>query len=352
MIFSHTEFRGHERIVFVADEATGLRAIIAVHSTTLGPALGGCRCWSYETEDAGLTDVLRLSRGMTYKSSIAGVDLGGGKSVILLAKGQTKTPELIRSMGRAIEALGGDYIAGEDIGTGLDDMAELRRVTPHVLGAPAEMGGSGDPSPMTALGCFVGIETSVRYVFKDELRGRKVLVQGLGNVGGNLCRLLHEAGARLFVSDIRPERIEAMARLYGAESVSADAVYDADVDVFAPCAFGAIINDDTIDRMKCSIVAGGANNQLARDHHGDELVRRKILYAPDYVINGGGLIALAHERTGYDARVVEKRVRSIADTLTEIFERADAQGSSTHQAANAKAEERIANARKSAGAQP
>lgn len=341
MIFSHVEYANHEKVLFVSDRASGLRAIIAVHSTALGPALGGCRCWRYASEEAALNDVLRLSTGMTYKSSIAGVDLGGGKSVILLGPGQSKTPELMRAMARAIDSLGGIYITGEDIGTGLEDMAEMRRLTPHVLGAPAELGGSGDPSPMTALGVFVGIEASVRHRLHRDLSGCRVLVQGLGNVGGKLCRLLHGAGARLYVSDVRAERLDRAVSEFGAVPIPPEEIIDVEADVFAPCAFGAVVSADVIGRMKFPVIAGGANNQLKQDADGELLADNGILYAPDFVINGGGLIALAHERTGYDAHAVERQVRGIADTLHSIFERADRDGMSTNRVAKSIAEARV-----------
>lgn len=344
MLFAHREFADHEQVVFVSEPRLGLRAIIAVHSTRRGPALGGCRCWPYPSEADALTDVLRLSRAMTYKSAAANVALGGGKSVIILPRAGAKTPELIRAMGRAVDQLGGRYILGEDIGTDVADMGTFRSVTPHVLGAPPEQGGSGDPSPMTALGCFVGIEASVRHRLGRDLQGVRVIVQGLGNVGAKLCRLLHAAGARLLVADVDDARAAQVVKDFGATRIPADAVIDAEADVLAPCAFGAGINDDSVKRLRVAVVAGGANNQLARPEHGEALRARKILYAPDYVINGGGLIALANERIGYEAAKVEREVRAIADTLREIYARADAEQVPTSRAADALAERRIATA--------
>jgi leucine dehydrogenase len=344
MLFAHREFADHEQVVFVSEPRVGLRAIIAVHSTRRGPALGGCRCWPYPSEEDALTDVLRLSRAMTYKSATANVALGGGKSVIILPRAGAKTPELILAMGRAVEQLGGRYILGEDIGTDVTDMGRFRTVTPHVLGAPPEQGGSGDPSPMTALGCFVGVEASVHHRLGRSLRGVRVVVQGLGNVGAKLCGLLHQAGAQLLVADVDDARAAQAVREFGAARVAADAVVDAEADVLAPCAFGAVINDDSVKRLRVSVVAGGANNQLARPEHGEALRTRNILYAPDYVINGGGLIALANERIGYDHAKAEREVRAIADTLREIYARADAAKIPTSRAADALAEQRIADA--------
>jgi leucine dehydrogenase len=344
MIFAHREFADHEQVVFVSEPKAGLRAIIAVHSTRRGPALGGCRCWPYPTEGDALTDVLRLSRAMTYKSAAANVALGGGKSVIILPHPGAKTPDLIRAMGRAVEQLGGRYILGEDIGTDVVDMGTFRTVTPHVLGAPPEQGGSGDPSPMTALGCFVGVEASVRHRLGRDLRGVRVVVQGLGNVGAKLAALLHKAGAQLLVADVDDARVAQAVREFGAARIAAEAVVDADAEVLAPCAFGAVINDDSVKRLRVAIVAGGANNQLARPDHGEALRARNILYAPDYVINGGGLIALANERIGYQQAKVEREVRAIADTLREIYARADAEKIPTSRAADALAERRIAEA--------
>jgi leucine dehydrogenase len=342
MIFAHREFADHEQVVFVSEPQTGLRAIIAVHSTRRGPALGGCRCWPYTSEADALTDVLRLSRAMTYKSAAANVALGGGKSVIILPRPGAKTPALIRAMGSAVAQLGGRYILGEDIGTDVTDMGTFRSVTPHVLGAPSDQGGSGDPSPMTALGCFVGIAASVHHRLGRDLHGVRVVVQGLGNVGAKLAALLHQAGAQLLVADVDDARVAQAVRELGATRVPAEAVVDAEADVLAPCAFGAVINDDSVKRLRVTVVAGGANNQLARAEHGEALRARKILYAPDYVINGGGLIALANERIGYQPAKVEREVRAIAETLREIYGRADAEQIPTSRAADALAEKRIA----------
>jgi leucine dehydrogenase len=342
MIFDSVDFADHEQVVHCAQP--GLRAIIAVHSTALGPAIGGCRIRPYDSADTALTDVLRLSQGMSLKAAVAGVPFGGGKMVVIADPSRDKTPELLRSAGRAIEWLGGRYITGEDVGTTVDDMVEIKRSTDHVLGLPEHLGGCGDPSPRTALGCFVGIEASVRHrLGLTDLAGVRVAVQGLGNVGWNLCGLLAKAGAELVVSDVREELMAAAAHEFGAAPVRPEVVYEAKVDVFSPCALGAVINDDTLPVLTASVVAGGANNQLADEtRHGAMLQQRRILYAPDYVINGGGMIQLALERTALDWAEVDRRVRAIDGTLTEIFDRADRSGTPTSRAARDLAQDRIA----------
>jgi leucine dehydrogenase len=335
MVFSCDAFDSHEEVVFVSDPACGLRAIIAVHSTVLGPAIGGCRILPYADDRSALRDVLRLSRGMAYKAAAADMPFGGGKTVVIADPSTQKSPELLRSLGRFIDRLGGRYVTGEDVGTTVSDMSEIRRSTAHVMGLAEEEGGSGDPSPRTALGCLVGIEASAAHVWgKRDLRGRRVLVQGLGNVGFNLCRLLTEAGATLLLSDIRHGPVEKCVSMFGATPVAPDEVIDAPVDIYAPCALGGVINDRTVERLKAKIVAGGANNQLENPCHSDALRARGILYAPDYVINGGGMIQLAMERLGRDREETERRVRNIGDTLSAIYRKADAQGVATNVAAD------------------
>ncbi len=351
-VFQGTEFDDHEQVVFVNDRNSGLTAIIAIHSTTLGPSIGGLRIWPYESEAAAVKDVLRLSKGMTYKAAITGVPFGGGKTVVILASGQKKTPALLQAMGRAIEQLGGRYITGEDVGSTADDMVEISKSTEKVMGLPIHHGGSGDPSPSTALGCFVGVQACVKHrLRRDDLSGVRVAVQGLGNVGWNLCRQLAEANAKLVVTDVRPERIAHCVEELNAASVAVGSVYDVEADVFAPCALGAVINDETLPRLKVPIVAGGANNQLARPEHGPMLRQRGILYAPDYAINGGGMIQLAAERVAfnegaaYDPDLVERDVRRIYGTLMEIFQRADREQLATSIVADRIAEDRIQGAK-------
>jgi leucine dehydrogenase len=342
----HTDFPDfdfHEQVVFVSDRMSGLQAIIAVHDTTLGPALGGCRMWPYANTHEALTDVLRLSRGMSYKAAIAGLPLGGGKSVVIGDSRKDKTPEKLRALGRAIEQLGGRYITAEDMGTTPADMNIVREGTRHVAGIPPEQGGLGDPSPMTALGTFVGIQAAVKHQLQsDDLKGLRVAVQGLGHVGMDLTRLLYEAGAKLLVSDPMPARLEFAEKHYGATVVALDAITAVDCDIFAPCALGAIINPQSIDAIKAKIIAGASNNQLSVTAMGDKLHARGILYAPDYVINGGGLIKVCAEYFKTDESKLEHHVRAIHDTLLDIFAQSKARGEATHITADRIAKERIA----------
>lgn len=340
-MFDSSEYSGHERIVFVADQATNLRAIIAIHSSALGPALGGCRFFRYSTASDAETDVLRLSRGMTMKAAVAGVPFGGGKMVVLAPSGKFDRQALFRAVGRAIDELGGRYITGEDVGTGPADMAMMREETKHVLGAPAELGGSGDPSPSTALGCFEGIRAALRHKLgASDPAGVRVAVQGLGNVGWRLSELLHDAGARLVVADVVAGRLKAAVRQFGAQIAEVGSVHSSDVDVFAPCALGAGLNRNTIPEIKARIVAGAANNQLAAEREDSlRLQERNILYAPDYVINAGGMIQLAVEHAS--SGDVERRVREIGKTLGQIFDTAKRQGITTSEAAERIAHDRI-----------
>lgn len=346
-VFQSRDYDGHEQVAFFQDEQTGLRAIIAVHNTNLGPALGGVRMWPYSSDEEALRDVLRLSRGMTYKSALAGLSFGGGKSVIIGDPHRDKSDALMIAMGRCVDSLCGRYIAAEDSGTCVEDMKCIAEETEHVLGVADKRttrGGvrSGDPSPATAKGVFVGIQAAVRHELKrNELDGLKVAVQGVGNVGGRLVELLSEAGARCWISDIDAMRVERIADETGAVPVTEDKIIGCDVDVFAPCALGAVLNDDSIPRLKARVVAGAANNQLQRGRHGEELMREGILYAPDYVINAGGVIDVAHERIGYDIDKVVAKVEGIGDSLTEIFDRAVAERRATNVVADDLARERF-----------
>ncbi len=339
-LFTHPDFDGHEEVAYFHDPESGLKAIVAVHNLSRGPALGGCRTWPYESEDEALTDVLRLSRGMTYKSALAGLDYGGGKSVIIGDSRRDKTPALFRALGRFIETLGGRYIVAEDVGIDVEDVEAMARETDHVAGIPSR--GAGDPSPATAYGVYMGIRAAVQHrLGHDEICGLKVAVQGLGHVGAELCRLLARDGAGLIVSDIHEASVARVVAELGAEAVEPDAIYEAEADVFAPCALGAIINTETIARLGSPIVAGSANNQLAEPDDGRELRRRAILYAPDYVINAGGIIYLSHEGPGFQHNRAVARVAGIHDTLLEIFRRADAERVPTSEAADRMAEERF-----------
>lgn len=345
-VFSLSDFADHEQVVFVSDDKSGLKAIIAVHNSNLGPALGGCRMWPYASEEEAVRDVLRLSRGMTYKSAMANLKLGGGKSVIIGNPRTHKTPELLAAFARALEQLNGRYIAAEDSGTSVADMKYMTQFTQHVAGIhdkPSDEGTrSGDPSPATAYGTFIGIRAAVKErLGRDSLDGLRVAVQGVGNVGFDLARQLKEAGAQLWVTDIHREPLVQAGRELGATVVAPDEIFGLDVDVFAPCALGAILNDSTIPQLKASIVAGAANNQLAEARHGLELMKRGILYAPDYVINAGGIIDVYHERIGFDRAALLKHIEGIHDNLMEVFERARAEERPTGEVADAIAEERF-----------
>ena len=345
-VFSTRDFADHEQVVFCCDDKSGLRAIIAVHNSNLGPALGGCRMWPYASEEEAVRDVLRLSRGMTYKSALANLKLGGGKSVVIGNPRTDKTPELLAALARAIENLNGRYIAAEDSGTSVADMKYMAQFTRHVAGVidkPTEAGTrSGDPSPATAYGTFMGIRAAVKErLGRDTLEGLKVAVQGIGNVGFDLARQLKEAGAKLWVTDIHRDPLVRAAREFDAVAVAPDAIFGLDVDVFAPCAMGAVINDQTLPQLRAKIVAGAANNQLAEARHGMELLRRGILYAPDYVINAGGIIDIYHERVGYEHAAVMRHIEGIHDNLLEIFERARKEERPTGEVADVIAEERF-----------
>jgi leucine dehydrogenase len=339
-VFTHPEFDRHEQVSFFHDEKTGLRGIIAVHNTRLGPALGGCRMWNYDTDAQALTDALRLSRGMTYKAAIAGLPLGGGKSVIIGDSRRQKTPELMRAMGRAVENFRGRYIAAEDVGMMPEDIQQMSRETMHAIGA--------DPSPTTAYGVYIGLKAAVKYrLGRSDLKGLRVAVQGLGNVGYGLCKLLSQDGAKLWVTDVQTDRIDLAVRELGATPVALHDIFGLDVDVFAPCALGGILNDGSIGRLRAKVIAGGANNQLAEPRHGEMLRGADILYAPDYVINAGGLI---HVYYAYQSRAsgntVERphvlaHVETIGATAESIFRRAETEGIPTSLAADRIAEQRF-----------
>ncbi|MBY6016687.1 amino acid dehydrogenase [Halomonas denitrificans] len=329
--------------MFVHDEASGLKAIIAVHDTTLGPAVGGCRMWPYESEQDAINDVLRLSRGMTYKNALAGLEFGGGKSVIIGDPKSDKSEALFRAFGRFVDSLGGRYYSAEDVGITTADIMIAHQETPYMAGLE---GKSGDPSPYTALGTFLGIKAAVKHQRGiDSLEGIKVAVQGLGHVGFHLCRHLHEAGAKLVVCDLSETQLERARTEFGAEVVALDEIYRQDVDVYAPCALGATINDTTIPQLQATIVAGCANNQLAEPRHGEVLKEKGILYAPDYVINAGGIINVSFERD-YNADKAEAKVRKIYDTLLTIFNEADNSGKTTAVVADEMARAIIERARK------
>ena len=341
-VFEHINGDGYEQIVFCSDDQSGLRAIIAIHSTALGPALGGTRFFDYRTEEDALIDVLRLSKGMTYKAAAAGLDLGGGKAVIIGDHRRIKSEELLRAYGRFVETLGGRYITAEDVGTALEDMDVVRRESRWVTGCSKTYGGSGDPSPVTAYGVLHGIRACLLEVYGDSnLEGRTVALQGVGKVGNALCGYLVEAGAKVTIADVDVDNLGKAVGEYGVETTAYDDIHKMEVDVFAPCALGGGINDDTISEFRCKIIAGAANNQLAREEHGEKLRDLGILYAPDFVINAGGLINVEDELRGYDRDRAMSRVEGIYKALQHIFSLANERGISTAQAALQHAEARI-----------
>ena len=328
---------------FKFDKSSGLRAIVAIHDSRLGPALGGCRFLPYDTDDAALVDALRLARGMTYKAALAGLAHGGGKSVLIRPPGHFDRALLFRAFGRFVDDLGGHYITAEDSGTGLEDMEILRTVTKHVTGVGVTSGGSGDPSPFTALGVRRGIEACVKLqLARTSLEGVHVAIQGVGHVGYHLCKELHAAGAKISVADVDPLKAERAQREFGATIVPLDHIFDIECDVIAPCALGSALNDRTIPRLKATIVAGAANNQLSEPRHGDDLHARGILYAPDYAINAGGLVNVAQEVLGYDADAAREKTLKIYDTIHDIAERSAKIHAPTYRVADLMVEERLA----------
>ena len=342
-IIDHNSGTDHERVLFGRDEASGYRGIIAIHSTRLGPALGGARFWNYASERDALTDVLRLSRGMTYKNALAGLPFGGGKSIIIGDNRRTTgREELFRAHGRFVETLGGIYLTAEDVGTSTEDMEFVLQETAHVAGIANR---SGDPSPVTARGVLRAMQAAARHRWgTDELAGRRVALQGCGHVGHYLAKELREAGANLILTDMDGERAERVADECGAERVAPEEIYAAEADIFAPCALGGILNDETISQLRVEIVAGAANNQLLEARHGDALQARGILYAPDYAANAGGVINGCIELLGWKQSESRAKVEAIYDTLLEIFQRADAEGIPTYKAADNLAEARLQHA--------
>jgi len=338
-IFERLAEHNHEQVVVCYDPTSGYRGIIAIHNTTLGPALGGTRFWNYATDEEALTDVLRLSRGMSYKASVAGLNLGGGKAVIIGDNKTTRREMIFRAHGRFVETLGGRYYTAEDVGTSVEDMDYVGMETEYVAGVA---GGSGDPSPVTAYGTYRGIKACAREKYgSDSLEGITVAVQGTGHVGYYLCEYLHEEGAKLVVTDIDEGRVKRVMDEFGAKAVAPNEIYEVDAPVFAPCALGAIVNDQTLPKFKFEIIAGAANNQLAEPRHGDILHERNILYAPDYVINAGGLINVYGELNDWTMEQAQRKAGEIYDTLSAIFERAKQDGIPTYEAADRVAEHRI-----------
>jgi leucine dehydrogenase len=342
-VFSQAEFDDHEQVVFCSDKASGLKAIIAVHNTNCGPAVGGCRFWNYASDEEALVDVLRLSKGMTYKNALAGLNFGGGKAVIIGDPKLLKSDELFRAFGHALNNMNGTYYSAEDVNITTGDIMIAHQVTDYVVGLE---GKSGNPAPFTALGTYLGIKAAVKHrLGKDDLAGVKLSIQGLGSVGMYLCERLHKDGAELFVTDINEDSIDKAVTEYAATAVALDEIYALDVDVYVPCALGATINDETIPQLRAKVVAGCANNQLKEPRHGDKLTELDILYAPDYVINAGGIINIFFEQDedGYSADKATAKVGEIYQTLTEIFERSKADNMPTYKVADIMAQEIIAN---------
>ncbi len=337
-LFIHPDFDDHEQVVFARDAKACLTAIIAVHNTALGPALGGCRIWKYASEDDAVADVLRLSRGMTYKAALAGLALGGGKSVILADARTEKTPAMMRAMGRAVERLGGRYIVAEDVGASVADMDAIATETAHVSGTSATV---GDPSPWTARGVYLAMQAAARHRWGQGVEGRAVSVTGLGNVGTNLCRHLAGAGARLVVSDIRADAVHRIVQETGAGVIEPAAAHAAEADIFAPCALGAGLNGRTIPEIRAQVVCGAANNQLATARDGERLAARGILYAPDYLVNAGGLVSVARVKLGLEDHAAEAKLQAIPETLGQVFRSAEQQATHPAAAADRLAESRF-----------
>ncbi|MBS8262671.1 Glu/Leu/Phe/Val dehydrogenase [Roseibium polysiphoniae] len=338
--FEHDEFDDHENVLFARNRKSGLTAIIAVHDTTLGPALGGCRIWPYPSKAEALTDALRLSRGMTYKNALAGLDLGGGKAVIIADPRQDKTPELMKAFGTHVERLSGTYITAEDVGVSPEDMEAVAEKTRHVRGTRAT--GLGDPSPFTALGVFEGLKAAASHVFgSSDLTGKRVSVQGLGHVGFDLCKHLHQAGASLIVSDIHEPAVQRAVSCFDATAVKPEDAHRVDADIFAPCALGGVLNAQTVPEIGAKIVAGASNNQLQTPEDGVALKKRGILYAPDYAINAGGVISIALATPGGGEQAVRAKTLAIAETMSTIFSRAEEANRPPEQIADEIAEERL-----------
>lgn len=343
--WTESDWDEHERVEVVHDRASGLTAIIALHSTHLGPGAGGTRFWHYEDPAGAMRDALRLSRGMSFKNAMAGLPMGGGKAVVLLDKHRTKTPAMLAAFGDAVEALGGRYVTAEDVGASEADMVAVSQRTPHVCGLPAAEGDAGgDPGPFTAMGIYHGIKAAVAHKLgKESMQGVRVAVQGCGSVGGGVARLLAKDGARLVLADVDADRVKTLAKETGGEAVAVDQIMSTTCDVFSPNALGAILDDEGIARLDCAIVAGGANNQLARPQHGQQLVERDILYAPDYVINAGGIINVGFEylcrQDGKpcDINEVRKRIAQIPERLQAIWDESDASSRPAHEVADAMA---------------
>lgn len=342
-VFGRIISLGHEQLVFCYDQPTGLKAIIGIHNTTLGPALGGTRMWHYTSEEEAITDVLRLSRGMTFKAAISGLNIGGGKAVII-GHPKQKNEAFLRRFGKFIQSLGGRYITAEDVNMNTSDMEYIAMETSYVTGLPEVKGGGGDPSPVTAYGTYLGMKAAAKKAYgTEDLTGKKIAVQGIGQVGRHLIDHLTKENAEVFITDISEKKLKSVAKETGAKVVSPEFIYDVDMDIYAPCALGATINDDTLDRLKCKVIAGAANNQLAEEEkHGKVLLEKGIIYAPDFLINAGGLINVYAEYLGnYNRKLAYQQTEKIFDTCTAILEKSEKEHIPTQEAAIAMACERI-----------
>ena len=343
MIFETLDTTGHEQVVFCHNKDAGLKAIIAIHNTVLGPALGGTRMWPYKSEDEALNDVLRLSRGMTYKNAVAGLNIGGGKAVIIGNPATDKSEALFRAFGQFVESLGGRYITAEDVGIDVNDMEYVYRETEYVTGVHQVHGGSGDPSPFTAYGTLQGLMATLQRTYGNEEVGKySYAVQGLGHVGMEFVKLLRERGAKVFVTDINQQLVDKAVNEHGAEAVGLDDIYDVAADVYSPCALGGTVNEATLPRLKAKVICGAANNQLANNAIGDEVEKRGIVYAPDYAVNAGGVMNVSLEIDGYNRERAMRMMRTIYHNLARIYEISDRDGIPTYRAADRLAEERIA----------
>jgi leucine dehydrogenase len=347
-LFKYLEKYDYEQVVFCQDKQSGLKAIIAIHDTTLGPALGGTRMWTYESEEAALEDALRLAKGMTYKNAAAGLNLGGGKTVIIGDSRTDKNEEMFRAFGRYIQGLNGRYITAEDVGTTVADMDIIHEETDYVTGISPAFGSSGNPSPVTAYGVYLGMKAAAKEAFgTDSLEGKVVAVQGVGNVAFTLCQHLHEEGAQLIVTDINKEAVQRAVEAFGARAVEPNEIYSVECDIYAPCALGATINDDTIPQLRARVIAGSANNQLKDTRHGDMIHELGIVYAPDYVINAGGVINVADELLGYNRERAMKKVEQLYASIEKVIAISKRDGIPTYVAADRMAEERIERLRNS-----
>ena len=342
-VFDNSEYDNHEQVIFCRDTDAGLFAIIAIHDTTLGPAAGGCRMWHYDSIDEAVTDILRLSQAMSYKNALADLPLGGGKSVIIGDSNKDKNQKLLTSFAQFVQGLGGQYYTAEDVGIGINDVEVLAKTSDYVFGLAA----TGDPSPFTARGCFEGIRAAVKHKLgRGSFEGLTAAVQGVGNVGRYVCKNLYEAGTKLIIADVNAKAAAYAVEKFGATAVTPDKIYSQDVDIFSPCAMGGILNDDTISQLKASIVAGVANNQLAEPRHGRLLYNKGVLYAPDYVINAGGMLNASGDIFGeYDINQVMERVTHLYDATLGIFEVAKKKNQPTNEVADTMARQKIANGR-------